>query len=107
MPEGAAAGRPEDPPEVQQGQYLITQYFMHQWIELANETNEAIIRGLSLLLDHEDGLDEGVHLVHVSAGPHDPHADGPDQHRHAAHPTSCLRYVWLADLWLGGLLIPT
>lgn len=31
---------------------------------------------------HEDGLDDWVHLMHVGAGPHDPHADGGDDARY-------------------------
>jgi hypothetical protein len=36
-------------------------------------------------LDHEDGLDDGVHLMHVSAGPHDPHADRADDAGYDCH----------------------
>lgn len=33
----------------------------------------------SLFLDHEDRFDQGVHLMHVSTGPHDPHTNSADQ----------------------------
>ena len=31
------------------------------------------------------GLDDRVHLVHVGASPHDPHADGGDEYRDHSH----------------------
>jgi hypothetical protein len=65
-----------------------------------------IMSGLSLL-DHEDGLDDGVHLVHVGAGPHDPHADCPDYARHYCHPILAQWYCRLADTACGGLFMPT
>jgi hypothetical protein len=36
--------------------------------------------GSLCLSSSEEGLDDGVHLVHVGAGPHDPHADSGDEH---------------------------
>ncbi len=40
----------------------------------------------SFLFGHEEGLDDRVHLMHIGAGPHDPHADGGDDYRHQADP---------------------
>lgn len=63
---------------------------------------------ISIFLDDEDGLDQGIHLMHISASPHYPHADCCDQHRHTTHPNNISNhYFWLADLWLGLLFIPT
>lgn len=33
----------------------------------------------SVFFGREERLDDGVHLVHVCADPHDPHADGADE----------------------------
>lgn len=36
-------------------------------------------------LDHKDGLDDRVHLMHVGACPHDPHTDRTDNARYYCH----------------------
>ena len=45
-----------------------------------------VYAGRSFLFDCEKWLDDRVHLVHVGAGPHDPHTDGSDDDRD--HPYS-------------------
>ena len=40
----------------------------------------------SVLFGGQERLNDGVHLVHVCADPHDPHADGSDEDRD--HPYS-------------------
>ena len=36
----------------------------------------------SILFNHQDRLDERIHLVHISTSPHDPHTDGCDYDRY-------------------------
>ena len=95
--ERAAQGRLENPTEVHQSHSLRklntndNSILFHALLPCSY--NDYKMNNQSFLLDYEDWLDEGVHLMHIGACPHDPHADGGDQHRHAAHTMLDVGYV--------------
>jgi hypothetical protein len=47
---------------------------------------------------HEDWMDDRIHLMHVGAGPHDPHADGSDDAGDQCYSNLWFDYCLFADL---------
>ena len=60
----------------------------------------------SVLFGGQERLNDGVHLVHVGADPHDPHTDGADEDGDHSHSALRGEYWRLAETAGGGLFMP-